>query len=108
QRAAVALAPKRADLIDASGQYAAALIGRLADQGDHAAVAAAVTELARDVPANWGGWPTVAGQLARCVRLARTDPALSADERARLATAYGEQALDLLRQAVAAGYKDAA
>jgi serine/threonine protein kinase/tetratricopeptide (TPR) repeat protein len=106
QRAALKLAPKRADLIVAMGIYGARLVTLLADQGDHAAAAAAAAELSLNIP-EWRGWPVVAGQLARCVRLARTDTHLSGIERTQQSAAYGRQALDLLTKAVAGGYKDA-
>ena len=107
QRAALAVAPKRADLVVGMGIYGGRLITILADRGDHAAAASAAAALAGDIP-EWRGWPLVAGQLARCVRLARTDKKLSDGEKAKLSGVYGGQALDLLRKAVAAGYKDAA
>jgi tetratricopeptide (TPR) repeat protein len=106
QRAALALAPKRADMIVMMGVYGAKLITMLADQGDHAAAAATAAELSHDIP-EWRGWPVIANQLARCVRLARTDKTLSDEQKAKLSLAYGKQALELLRKAVAAGYKDA-
>ncbi len=107
QRAALALAPKRSDLVVGMGFYGARLITLFADEGDHAAAAAAAVALGRDIP-EWRGWPAVAVQLARCVRLARTDKNLSDEQKAKLSLAYGNQALELLRKAVAAGYKDAA
>jgi hypothetical protein len=108
QRAALALAPTRADLVAGLGVYGPALVEALADQGDHAAAAAAAADLGRDLPPAWAGWPRVAGLLAKCVTLARADTALPADARAKAATAYGEQALGLLRRAGAGGFKDAA
>ena len=107
QRAALAFAPKRADLVVNLGLYGGYYITLLTDEGDHAAAAAAAGTLAADIP-RWPGLPMVAAQLARCVRLARTDKALSDAQKAKLSAAYGEQALDLLQKAVAAGFKNAA
>src|SRR5262245_59380909 len=89
------------------GIYGTRLVTLFADQGDHAAAAAAATAMSGDIP-DWRGWPAVAAQLARCVRLARTDRNLSDGQKAELSHTYGQQALDLLRKAVAAGYKDTA
>ena len=49
-----------------------------------------------------------AGWLCRCLRLADKDARLVDAERKKLARNYAEQALALLRQAVAGGYKDVA
>jgi tetratricopeptide (TPR) repeat protein len=108
QRAALALAPKRTDLQANLGVIGPALIEALADQGDHAAAARAAADLGRDLPPTWAGWPQVAGLLARCMRLARTDKALAAEAQAQAARGYGEQALAVLRRAVEAGFKDVA
>jgi serine/threonine protein kinase/tetratricopeptide (TPR) repeat protein len=107
QRAVMALAPKPEPYVENAGQYGNRLVERLVDQGQHAAAAAAAADLSRDVPPSWRGWSIVAGQLARCVRLARNDNTLSAEQKAKLSAEYGEQALDLLKRAVAAGYNDA-
>jgi serine/threonine-protein kinase len=108
QRAALALAPRRADLTADLGKYGSALAAALLDQGDHAAVARTATQMAAKLPPAWSGWPHVAGLLCRCMRLAREDEKLAADARARAAKGYGQQALGLLRGAVAAGFHDAA
>jgi tetratricopeptide (TPR) repeat protein len=107
QRAALEHAPKRADLVVNLGLYGGYYITLLVDEGHHAAASTAASELARTIP-QWPGLPMVAAQLGRCVRLARTDKALSDEQKAKLSTAYGDQALDLLQKAVAAGFKNAA
>jgi hypothetical protein len=51
---------------------------------------------------------TAAGLLAGCVRLAAQDERLPEDRRREVATAYGDQAVAALRQAVAKGAKEVA
>jgi eukaryotic-like serine/threonine-protein kinase len=108
QRAALALAPKNGDLARDLGSYSLALMDRLVDQGYHAEVAKEAEALAHEVVFMWLGWPNVAGKVSRCVRLVRTDKNLTEDQKAKLASAYGQQALDLLQKAVDAGYKNVA
>ena len=107
QRSALTQFPKRVDWSRAIGDYGVALIVRLADQGNHVAAARETAALTSEVSPDWSGWPRLANQLGRCVRLARSDKSLSDDQKAKLSTTYGQQALDLLRKTVAAGYKDA-
>ncbi len=75
--------------------------------GDHGEAARSVAGLLKAVPADWSDHPRAAGFLARCVALAGKDESLPEARRRELARAYGDRALDLLRQAVARGYKDA-
>jgi serine/threonine protein kinase len=107
QRTALALAPKRPDLTVSMGIYGLRLVARLADEGDHAGAAAAAADVARDIP-NWQALPQLSAQLVRCIGLARTDKTLTEDERQKKAVAYGEQALAVLRQSVANGFRNAA
>jgi serine/threonine protein kinase len=108
QREAVRLAPRRADLATIFGGYGAALVEALMNTGDHAAASDAATDLGRDLPTASRDWPRIAGFVARCIRLAREDMKLSAEDRVKLAKGYGDQALGILKRSVAAGYKDAA
>src|SRR5205823_11306842 len=108
QREAVRLAPRRPDYAAMFAAYGAALVEALMNTGDHAAASAAADELRRDLPAESPQWPRIAGFVARCIRLAREDAKLSAEERAMLAKGYGEQALGILKRAIDAGFKDAA
>src|SRR5205823_3894217 len=101
-------APRRTDFAAVFAAYGAALVEALMNTGDHAAASDAATELGRDLPAESPQWPRIAGFVARCVRLAREDPKLAADERAKVANSYGEQSLGILKRAIAAGFKDAA
>ena len=47
-----------------------------------------------------------AGWLAQCVPLAEADQTLAESQRRQTAAGYADRAMDLLRQAIAKGYKD--
>jgi tRNA A-37 threonylcarbamoyl transferase component Bud32 len=74
--------------------------------GKHADAARAAQEYAREFPDQ----PTVpydaARFIARCVPLAERDPKLSAAERQKAAEEYGRLAVQQLRVAIQAGYRD--
>jgi len=108
QRHAVRLAPRRADYAALYGAYAAGLVEALMNTGDHAAASDLATELSRDLPAESPQWPRIAGFVTRCIRLAREDTKLSAEDRAKVARRYGDQALAILKRGIDAGFKDAA
>jgi serine/threonine protein kinase/Tfp pilus assembly protein PilF len=80
----------------------------LAALSDHAAAAATAEEMARL------GWNPAADSynaacaLALCVPCAEKDAKLAAAERQKQARAYADRALELLRQAIAKGYRDVA
>ena len=107
QRAAVAADRSRADLAEMLGIFGPDLIDALVAKGDHRAAAKAGEELDLDLPPTWAGRPRLAGFVARCVRLARTDKALAEHARARAAKDYADLAFDLLRKAAANGFKNA-
>jgi serine/threonine-protein kinase len=75
--------------------------------GEHAAAAAAAEEMGTigANPANDAY--SAACLLASCLPLAQKDAKLSVAKRQELARSYADRAMALLRQAVAAGYKDA-
>jgi hypothetical protein len=75
---------------------------------DHVEAAGVVQECCRSAPASPTELPRVAGVLARCASLVERDGSLHSEKAAELAKAYGDGAMDLLRQAVAEGFKDAA
>jgi serine/threonine-protein kinase len=79
----------------------------LLDLGEHTSAAEAATDLARIAfePAN--DTYRAAGFLSRCAPLAEKDASLTEDKRLELAKSYGDRAMELLRQAVASGHKDA-
>jgi tetratricopeptide (TPR) repeat protein len=75
---------------------------------DHAAAAAEAEELARVGYEPGDDAYNAACFVARCVRLAERDSRLREAQRRELARRYADRAMDLLRQAVQAGWKDAA
>jgi serine/threonine protein kinase/tetratricopeptide (TPR) repeat protein len=108
QKNAFALAPQRADLVANLGLYGTSLVEALTNAGDHAAAAEAAERVVADLPQNWTGLPKIAGFLAQCLRVALDDKELSEAERASAVKQYGAAALNVLRRAVAGGFKDAA
>jgi tetratricopeptide (TPR) repeat protein len=100
-RAAVEQSPQSAAARGKLGGAHLALAQTLVELEDHVGAAAAVADLVNAVPAGARGYHVSAATvLARCAGLAAKD--------APLAATYGDRALDLLRQAIALGYKDAA
>jgi hypothetical protein len=108
QREAVRLAPRRSDYATMFAAYSAGLVEALMNTGDHAGASEAATALGRDLPAESPQWPRIAGFVARCIRLAREDAKLAADDRTKVAKGYGDQAMAILKRSIDAGFKDAA
>ena len=73
------------------------------DMGDHATTALHALKLAQLNPQQ-GAQVTAASLLARCVPLVLNGPATA--ERANVAESYARQAVELLRQALAIGFKE--
>jgi hypothetical protein len=69
---------------------------------------ASALELPKLYRQGWQEYHHAAGLVARSVPVAQNDPALSPDEREQIAASYAQQALALLRQAIANGYKETA
>jgi serine/threonine-protein kinase len=84
------------------------LAATLLELGEHAAAAEAAGDLARVAhdPANDAY--KAAGFLSRCVPLAEQDAKLPEPRRKEVARSYGDRAMEVLRQALAKGYKDGA
>jgi hypothetical protein len=74
--------------------------------GDHAAAALHAIELARLNPQQAVEQVIAASLVARCVPLAVSDSATPQSERADVAESYARQAVELLRQALARGFKE--
>jgi tetratricopeptide (TPR) repeat protein/tRNA A-37 threonylcarbamoyl transferase component Bud32 len=105
-RAAVELRPAEAGYRRALDGALGSLAGALLALQDHAAAAKAAEELAATVAGKPREGPRVARVLARCAGLASGDRALAKPKRQELAGAYGSRAVELLRKAVAAGWRD--
>lgn len=108
QRVAVSLAPTSQERAEALGLYLNSLVDLLIGDGNHAEAAKLAKEINPELPPNWSGRVHLAGLMARCITLARSDKALSAEAQSMAAKTYGELSLELLQQAVAGGYKDMA
>src|SRR5262245_28190734 len=76
----------------------------LAESGDHLAAVPEVAELVR-IGQNPAALYNAAYVLGVCVRSALGDPTLSDAKRQELVQAYAQQAIDLLRQAMAKGFR---
>src|SRR5262249_21221306 len=74
--------------------------------GDHAAAADAAEQLVRADLEPRPDLYAAAGFLARAVPLAEKDDRLPPAERRRCAQVYADRAVELLRQALAKGYRD--
>lgn len=83
---------------------------RLADivlqQGDHARAAEVAGELARLFPDNATEHHQAVLLVARCAEVTQRDRKLTADLQKKLLQQYGDQAVGLMRQAVAKGFND--
>jgi serine/threonine protein kinase/Tfp pilus assembly protein PilF len=75
---------------------------------DHAEASKAAEELPRILPDGWEEYHRAAGYLARCVPLAAKDPMPAAETSKELAQSYANRAVQLLREAIQKGWKDAA
>jgi serine/threonine protein kinase len=75
----------------------AAMIRLLRNFRDHAGMARAALDLPRAHPDNWEHCYLAAGALASCIRWAREDPHLSAEQRRQAVQTYAGQARDMVR-----------
>lgn len=78
----------------------------LLEQNQYQPAAAAAERIVAVVPAG-PGWVRPAGVLARCADAANDDQKLSEAERRQQKRRYAEQAMSLLKKAVAGGFQDA-
>src|SRR5207249_1674231 len=78
-----------------------------AELGDHAAATAAAAALARSAADPSNDTQQAAALFASCVPLAEKDSKLGEPARQKLMQAYADKSLDLLRQAIRKGFKDA-
>jgi tetratricopeptide (TPR) repeat protein/predicted Ser/Thr protein kinase len=108
QRKALRLAPTSVTIARFLQQDYHALGDMCLLQKDHVAAAAAAARLALVRPDNSTDSELAARFFGRCLTLAELDPQLSPVDRAALAQAYADQALEHLREAVRRGYSDAA
>jgi tetratricopeptide (TPR) repeat protein len=74
--------------------------------GNHAEVARVAEKLSGVFPENPAGWYEAGGFLAQCATLAQKAPALGDGERHELTRRYADQAMQMLRAALAKGFRD--
>jgi eukaryotic-like serine/threonine-protein kinase len=108
QRAAVEAAPGSAAYRKDLARYYFALMDVVLQQGDHAEAAKLEQELQEVAMPQLPELPRLAALLSKCIKLAGDDTRVSPEKREELAASYGRRAVDLLRQAVRAGYQDVA
>jgi serine/threonine-protein kinase len=107
-QAALAANPRQPYFRTVFGENRQMMAATLLELGDHAGAAEAAADLARVAFDPAGDAYKAAGFFARCVPLAEKDDKLPEARRKELAQSYADQALAMLRTAVARGYKDLA
>jgi hypothetical protein len=108
QKSALKLAPERADLIANLGVYGSALVETLAHANDFAGACTAANRVATDMPPNWPGLIKIAQHLSQGAAAARTLEKLNDADRDKAVRNCGDEALTILRRAIAGGFRDAA
>jgi tetratricopeptide (TPR) repeat protein len=106
QRIAVELSPQEAGYRRRLCGHSLALAQTLLELNHPAEAAGALADLVQSAPAGWTDYHLAAACLGRCAGLAEKDETLPAAKREELARAYGDRAVELLRQGIAQGYKD--
>jgi tetratricopeptide (TPR) repeat protein len=106
-RRALTANPKNPIYLSSFSLHRGAMCAALVGLGEHTAAAAEAHELARVGFDPAEDCYNAACYLSRCVPLAEKDASLLQPERKELARRYSDQAMDSLRQAVKAGWKDA-
>jgi tetratricopeptide (TPR) repeat protein len=108
QKHAFLLAPQRADLLANLGVYGTALVEALTNTSDFPGAVQAAERLTADLPAQWNGFPKIAGLMSQCLRAAREDRKAPEADRDKLVRQCGMAAMGALRRAAAGGFRDAA
>jgi tetratricopeptide (TPR) repeat protein/tRNA A-37 threonylcarbamoyl transferase component Bud32 len=106
QQSALAAQNKNPAFRSALCKHYVILLKALCELEDHAAAARTAADLAQTADPKTQDWVGVAGFLGRCMELANQDKKLPEAKRREVVQAYGNQAIELLRRAVANGYKD--
>jgi serine/threonine protein kinase/tetratricopeptide (TPR) repeat protein len=108
QRKALAADPKNSTYREFLRNHYWGLSHACAGMGDHAAAVATALELPKLYPGGWEEYKRAASLIVPAIPSAENDPSLTADQRLQIAESYAQQAVGLLRQAIANGYKNAA
>jgi len=107
QQVALSAVPKHPEYRKFLGNHYRNLAEAALGLRDHAAAVEAALELPRLLPDDWEEYHRAATLLARAIPLAATDMSLTEQKRSELAEAYAVRAVQVLRQAIAKGLKDA-
>jgi serine/threonine protein kinase len=107
QQAAHQARPKNSDYAELLAHHHEHLAEVLVRLQDHAAAAQEVRHLVRLRPHDGPDLYDAACLLSQCVAVAEQDPNLAKDSRMGLTQGYGQEAVRLLREAVAHGYQNA-
>lgn len=108
QKTALKLSPQRDDLVANLGAYGLAVVETLVQTNDFAGACAAANRMVIDLPTNWPGLLKVAQALSQCAAAAREDKKLGEADRQKAVRNCGEEAMTILRRAIAGGFRDAA
>jgi serine/threonine-protein kinase len=108
EQVALRAGPRNPQYVSFMGSHYSVLAEADVRVGDHAGAVRAALDLTRLYPNSGPKHREAAGFVARCIPLAGKDDRLSETERLATAQSYTGQALQLLRDAVQKGYKDAA
>jgi serine/threonine protein kinase len=106
QKAALAFSPRNSTYRQFFHNHMFALADTLVRMGEHKDLAQAATQLVKLFPDDLQQYVSAAVSLARCVPLARNDTRLPQHTRKTLADRYAVDAVQLLRKAIQAGYRE--
>jgi eukaryotic-like serine/threonine-protein kinase len=106
QQAALLISPQNQTYRQYLRNHYQNLADVLLRQGEHAEAARMGAEMARVRPEDADDSYNAASILALAVPVARKDPKLTEAQRSAAIAAHGDQAIELLRRAIAAGFKD--
>jgi tetratricopeptide (TPR) repeat protein len=105
-QAALASNPRNPFFREVFRGHSQQLAATLLQQGDHTGAALAAADLGRIAFDPAGDAYQAACYFARCIAFAENDTKLPEARRKELALSYGDQAMQMLQQAITKGYKD--
>jgi serine/threonine protein kinase len=107
QQAAIKSQPRNPAYPELLSEHLGRLAGVLIGLEDHVAAVATASKMSAVRPKDKSDAYDAACFVARCIPLAKKDPAASSNKRRELSERYSEQAIALLQEAVKRGYTDA-
>lgn len=106
QKLALKQAPKKESYRENLRAHYLGLADAHLAEDSHVLASRAIAEAVADAPAKWPQFPVAAALLARCVAATQADNKLEEEKRKEIADRYFQRALDLLRKARQAGFRD--